>query len=415
MATGTLIPFVFSQVFDNDGDPAAGMNLWIYDAGTTDLASSWSDASLTTPNTNPISLNAAARFNCFLASGTYDFYLALASDVGVPPTSPIATSLGVTVVSQGESNVFTILGDSTGNIAADTLVYMSDGTSGTAGYWYTADSGAVASSSGARLFGWTTTAIGPANAPGLIQIFGSITIPTLSFASGADVYVSTGGTATDTPPANQRWIGKMTDVQTMFMNGFGDPPASSSLAGLVTTQTQSFAGNKTFDDDVTITGTATLGTPVFSALPTGVGATVFSRAASDTTKNNNATLVDVTGLSFSVLANTTYVFDFVIHFITPAGANLKYTLTGPASPTGVRFGTTTVTGSGTGDPTDTNAFATTLAMTVTATVDRMFIVKGLLRNGANAGTVQFQFAQNSTVIGDTIVYADSYVTSMRLT
>jgi hypothetical protein len=416
MATGTLVPFIFSQAFDNDGNPASAKKLWVYEAGTTNLADTWSDAGLTVLNTNPIVLNAAARFQMFMASGTYDFYLAEPGDVTVPPTSPIAQSLGVTVTSEGESAVFTIMGDSTLNIAAGTLVYMSDGTSGTIGNWYTTDSAAIATSSGARLCGWTLTAIGPANAPGLIHIFGSITIATLGFADGSDLYVGSAGAATDTPPTNQRWIGKMTATQTMFMNGFGDPPASATLAGLVTTTAQTFTGVKTMTAPVFLgggswAGSPSIASPAFTALPTGIGAFVTSYATGNTTKNNNTTLVDVTGLSFAVAANASYIFQFIIHGISTVAANWKMTLTGPAAPTALRYGIRPLIASA--NATSQAAFASNIVVNAAGSDEAWFLM-GQLRNGANSGTVQFQFSQNTGDVSNTVIYAESCVMAWRI-
>ncbi len=49
------------QFFDDDGNPLSGGKVFIYEAGTTTKAESWTDASGLTPNTNPIILDAEGR------------------------------------------------------------------------------------------------------------------------------------------------------------------------------------------------------------------------------------------------------------------------------------------------------------------------------------------------------------------
>lgn len=119
-----------------------------------------------------------------------------------------------------------------------------------------------------------------------------------------------------------------------------------------------------------------------------------------TTASQNTTstsLVDITSLTgFAVSANTSYVFQATI-FWTSAGSTTGIGLgvNTPASPTEVRIGavwqtntTTAFVNAGSGDDT---------AITSTAgnTSARWTFFSGTLRNGANAGNIDFRYASEN--------------------
>ena len=73
-----------AQFFDSNGTPLAGGLLYVYTAGTTTPATSWTTNSGASANTNPIVLNSAGRtpFEIWLNSGvTYKFALYTATGV----------------------------------------------------------------------------------------------------------------------------------------------------------------------------------------------------------------------------------------------------------------------------------------------------------------------------------------------
>jgi hypothetical protein len=73
-----------AQFFDSNGIPLAGGLLYVYTAGTTTPATTWTTSSGTSANTNPIVLNAAGRtpFEIWLNSGvTYKFALYTSTNV----------------------------------------------------------------------------------------------------------------------------------------------------------------------------------------------------------------------------------------------------------------------------------------------------------------------------------------------
>lgn len=124
------------------------------------------------------------------------------------------------------------------------------------------------------------------------------------------------------------------------------------------------------------------------------------KITSSVTRSSTA-LTDVTGMSLTVAANTYYMFEYFVPWSSNATANgITLAVTCPSSPTlisyGIDFGyrvgsAATTAGMYRGDA---DASATALAAGTVITVDRinMAYVHGILVNGANAGTVQLQYA-----------------------
>ena len=94
---GTVMPALYHQFFDNNGEPAVGAKLFAYAAGTTTKQDTYTATDLATPNANPIVLDSAGRAKVFLSPTNYKFVLAPATDTD-PPTSPIWTVDGVQYV-----------------------------------------------------------------------------------------------------------------------------------------------------------------------------------------------------------------------------------------------------------------------------------------------------------------------------
>jgi hypothetical protein len=61
VSSGTISPNPFLQIFTDAGSPLVGGQLWTYVAESLSYAQTFSDVNLTTPNPNPIILNAAGR------------------------------------------------------------------------------------------------------------------------------------------------------------------------------------------------------------------------------------------------------------------------------------------------------------------------------------------------------------------
>lgn len=72
----SLIPYLFSQFFDSDGNPLAEGTLTFYAANTEVLLDTYSDADAENANQNPLELNSAGRSGpIFLQAAAYDIVL----------------------------------------------------------------------------------------------------------------------------------------------------------------------------------------------------------------------------------------------------------------------------------------------------------------------------------------------------
>lgn len=83
MATGTVMPSPVFTGFDSNGDPVSGGLLYVYDAGTSTPATTYSDVNLTIANANPVVLNSAGRAVVYLAGASYKFVLKTAAGATV--------------------------------------------------------------------------------------------------------------------------------------------------------------------------------------------------------------------------------------------------------------------------------------------------------------------------------------------
>ena len=94
---GAPMPTPRQQFFSNAGAPLAGGLLYAYQAGTTTALATYSDAALSSANTQPIVLDASGRATVFLSARAYKFTLRTSAGVEVwtvdnvvgtaPPTS----------------------------------------------------------------------------------------------------------------------------------------------------------------------------------------------------------------------------------------------------------------------------------------------------------------------------------------
>lgn len=130
--------------------------------------------------------------------------------------------------------------------------------------------------------------------------------------------------------------------------------------------------------------------------------------ADNQTVNNDTALVDDDDLQFEMEANTTYFIRLVAAFDTDADADFKYRITGPNSPVSVRRMTANRVGGGSG-------IAAIAVLQDYDTADRVLagaidgsgqVIEDIcIKNGANAGTFKFSWAQNAAHTSDTIVWA----------
>lgn len=134
------------------------------------------------------------------------------------------------------------------------------------------------------------------------------------------------------------------------------------------------------------------------------------------TVTESTTFQDDDHLTFAVAATTNYAFRMRIFYGTAAAADFKYQLTGPNAPTLVRYqrhvilpGATIFTLIGV-----TNAFIDPHILANAGTTGGYVYIDGILHNGANAGNVTLQWAQNTSDASNTDVYSGSYLEWMKI-
>jgi hypothetical protein len=150
----------------------------------------------------------------------------------------------------------------------------------------------------------------------------------------------------------------------------------------------------------------------------GTGAPGEVTIARLSARRTNATtsFADVTDLGWSILANTNYVFHFYLQFWTNATTTgIRFAINGPASPTALRFGGSHPTASPGSDAVNhasgiVTAYDTPIRATASGPgfADSFAHLHGIIRNGANAGTLQLRFASEVAVADAAVVEVESY-------
>ena len=140
----------------------------------------------------------------------------------------------------------------------------------------------------------------------------------------------------------------------------------------------------------------------------GLIPTVVYTTADVTDNSGSNTYIDITGLSFSVAANKDYWFEadlVVAASVGTVGCGVQ--VTGPAAPTQVTFSYITRDNAGLFDQFSANAFSTAMMPANTPVARQVSKLSGIVRNGANSGTVQLQFATSNAATGSVTVYQGS--------
>lgn len=159
-------------------------------------------------------------------------------------------------------------------------------------------------------------------------------------------------------------------------------------------------------------GVPAAGPITLAGLPLGIGGFKYGRLAADFTKNASVALSDVTALSFAVAASEVWAFRVAMRAASAAAADWRFRFTGPAAPTSVWYGCTHTDGT---NPAAAAAFSTDIFNTgFGATIWNLVTLEGLLRNGANAGTVQFQAAQWTSDVSNSVITAGAYIQAWRV-
>ena len=218
---GTILPFVFGQFFDQNGDPLALGKIYTYAAGTLTPQATYSESTLTTAHANPVVLDSAGRATIYLSPTSYKFVLETSGGVTISTVDNVTAAAPFNV----DLDITGVAGEA---LAAGNAVFVSDGSGGrTAGRWYKTDADFATMSSSAVLVAMVPSTLA-SGASGAIRLRGRMTdLPGL--AAGSKYYVSaTAGGITATAPANQRFLG-VADTATSLILAPSHELASADL------------------------------------------------------------------------------------------------------------------------------------------------------------------------------------------
>lgn len=146
------------------------------------------------------------------------------------------------------------------------------------------------------------------------------------------------------------------------------------------------------------------------------GATIKSvRKSANQSVTSSTTVINDTHLKFAVAANETYIFQlFLWTYAADGTPDIKLTCTGPSGST-VSWSSSQVIFNAAGSTTLTvvSASGVTADLFVDAN-ERGIQLYGTIANGANAGDLQLQWAQNTSSANSTTVKAGSYIFGIKV-
>jgi hypothetical protein len=128
--SGTFIPAVPGQWFDNNGDPCTKCLLYSYASGTDTPQDTFTTAALSVANANPVVLDTAGRATVYLSATTYKFILKSAAGSTIWTRDGVGANLSASVASSDNA---TCGGRIT--LTSGTAVTTSDVTAGTSVYF----------------------------------------------------------------------------------------------------------------------------------------------------------------------------------------------------------------------------------------------------------------------------------------
>ena len=251
----TPMPFIRGQWFDANGNPLASGRLFFYAAGTSTKQNTYTTSAGSVANANPVVLDAAGRADVFLQTGLSYKIVAAAAGSDDPPSSPLWTEDNITPT-PGDTVYPDIPGTAGATVTAGDACYLSDGSGGlTAGRWYRCDSGTNYKSSTAQEIGFALSSGIVADA---ITFRQSGVVTGLSgLTAGTVYYAGVAGAITSTPPSLARRVGVAKSTTELVVSHFQQQvDASATSPGLMTTGTQTIAGDKTFSGNLSIGGSS---------------------------------------------------------------------------------------------------------------------------------------------------------------
>jgi len=200
----------------------------------------------------------------------------------------------------------------------------------------------------------------------------------------------------------------------------GDVTITNSMATAITTAGDLIkgTGSGTFNRlGIGSTGqvlTVTSGAPAWETLPT-IPTIKTVRKSADQSVTSSTTLVNDTHLKFAVAANETYIFQLWLFTYAADGTpDIKVTCAGPSGSTVLWSSSQVIFNA---------AAATTLTSVNTSGVsadlfvdanNRAIQLYGTIANGATAGDLQFQWAQNTSSANSTTIKAGSSIFGIKV-
>jgi hypothetical protein len=195
MATGTLLPWIFAQLFDNNGDPLALGTITFTGAGLATPLATYTDVGLTVAHTNPVVLDSAGRPPSAIYLTPGNSYKAVLKNAA---GSILVTWDNIAATPSQDSDL-DITGKAFDGLAATSCVYLrTDGT------WDLADATTAAKSTTPRVIGFAVTDIASGGV-GAIRIQGRMT-GFAGLSAGAPYYVSTTPGVIGVSPATEKRV-----------------------------------------------------------------------------------------------------------------------------------------------------------------------------------------------------------------
>lgn len=153
--------------------------------------------------------------------------------------------------------------------------------------------------------------------------------------------------------------------------------------------------------------------------------TQFVRKVADETVNNSSTIQADDELIIPIRANETWEFEFNVIYTTTAAADFKAGLKFPTSPTQISYTIVAPNLDATFNSASSTVAASMILLHGTAdavggitlggdTSPCLAVLRGFVRNGANAGNIVLWWAQGATTVTDTIVKAGSWASARRV-
>jgi len=148
----------------------------------------------------------------------------------------------------------------------------------------------------------------------------------------------------------------------------------------------------------------------------GAGGFTGLELTSDWSTTNNSALQDITGLSFSMSANTSYLIEaYLIYTTTAAATGSEFGASGPASPTRINLQGYSANTAAAESNNVVTAFGSIVANANGSTTNRPARIVGVVRNGANSGTFQLQGKVETGVTGTLTVKTGSVLAYTTIT